>query len=51
MYLDRLLLSIIFHSSKDRDHTQALQDVADVLNRMLNILVYALVNLSGAVLF
>ncbi|KAI1789167.1 meiosis protein SPO22/ZIP4 like-domain-containing protein [Ganoderma leucocontextum] len=35
-YLDRLLLSLIFHSSKDREHLQALQDVANALNLLDN---------------
>lgn len=35
--MDRLLLSLIFHSSRDREHAQALQDVANALSRMSDI--------------
>ncbi|KAI9059547.1 hypothetical protein FKP32DRAFT_1657351 [Trametes sanguinea] len=32
VYLDRLLLSLIYHCSKDDDHGQAMQDIAAALN-------------------
>ena len=33
VYLDRLLLSLIFHCSKDDDHARAINGIENALNR------------------
>lgn len=32
--MDRLLLSLLFHCSKDADHVRAMRDIEEALTRM-----------------